>query len=83
MRPFEYARADDAAAAVALVSADPQAQYLAGGTTELDLDLKDAVVEPGRLADVTRLPLRGRCPSRKRHPALPGGQECMARKADQ
>ena len=33
MRPFEYVRADDAAAAVALVSADPQAEYLAGGTT--------------------------------------------------
>jgi CO/xanthine dehydrogenase FAD-binding subunit len=59
MRPFEYVRADDAAAAVALVSADPQAEYLAGGTTELDLVLKDGVVEPGRLVDITRLPLRG------------------------
>ena len=29
MRPFEYVRAQDAAAAVALVSADPQAEYLA------------------------------------------------------
>ena len=36
MRPYEYVRADDPAAAVALVSADPQAEYLAGGTTELD-----------------------------------------------
>jgi xanthine dehydrogenase YagS FAD-binding subunit len=44
---------------VALVSADPQAEYLAGGTTELDLVLKDGVVEPGRLVDITRLPLRG------------------------
>ncbi|HWG24976.1 xanthine dehydrogenase family protein subunit M [Actinospica sp.] len=59
MRPFEYVRADDATAAVARVSADPQAEYLAGGTTELDLVLKDGVVEPGRLVDVTRLPLRG------------------------
>ena len=59
MRPFEYVRADDAAAAVALVSADPQAEYLAGGTTELDLVLKDGVREPGRLVDITRLPLRG------------------------
>ena len=59
MRPFEYVRADDAAAAVALVSADPQAEYLAGGTTELDLVLKDGVVKPGRLVDITRLPLRG------------------------
>jgi CO/xanthine dehydrogenase FAD-binding subunit len=59
MRPFEYVRADDPAAAVALVSADPQAQYLAGGTTELDLVLKDGVLGPGRLVDITRLPLRG------------------------
>src|SRR2546423_12422777 len=59
MRPFEYVRADDVTAAVALVSADPEAEYLAGGTTELDLILKDGVLEPGRLVDITRLPLRG------------------------
>jgi CO/xanthine dehydrogenase FAD-binding subunit len=59
MGPFEYVRADDAAAAVALVSRDPDAQYLAGGTTELDLVLKDGVLEPERLVDITRLPLRG------------------------
>jgi xanthine dehydrogenase YagS FAD-binding subunit len=59
MGAFEYVRADDVAAAVALVSADPQADYLAGGTTELDLVLKDGVREPGRLVDITRLPLRG------------------------
>jgi CO/xanthine dehydrogenase FAD-binding subunit len=59
MRPFEYIRAGDPAGAVALVSADPQAEYLAGGTTELDLVLKDGVLEPSRLVDITRLPLRG------------------------
>jgi CO/xanthine dehydrogenase FAD-binding subunit len=59
MRPFEYVRADDVAAAVALVSADPRAEYLAGGTTELDLVLKDGVLEPDRLVDITRLPMRG------------------------
>ena len=32
---FEYVRADNVAAAVALVSADPDAQYLAGGTTQV------------------------------------------------
>src|SRR3954447_23479015 len=58
MRPFEYIRADDVAATVALVSADPEAEYLAGGTTQLDLMLKDGVLEPGRLVDITRLPLR-------------------------
>jgi xanthine dehydrogenase YagS FAD-binding subunit len=59
MRPFEYVRAGDVAGAVALVSADPRAEYLAGGTTELDLVLKDGVREPERLVDITRLPLRG------------------------
>jgi CO/xanthine dehydrogenase FAD-binding subunit len=59
MRPFEYVRSDDVAAAVALVSGDAQAAYLAGGTTELDLVLKDGVLEPDRLVDITRLPLRG------------------------
>ena len=59
MRPFQYVRADDALAAVAMESADPEAQYLAGGTTQLDLMLKDGVLEPERLVDITRLPLRG------------------------
>lgn len=59
MLPFDYVRADDPATAVALVSADPEAEYLAGGTTELDLVLKDGVLDPGRLVDITRLPLRG------------------------
>jgi xanthine dehydrogenase YagS FAD-binding subunit len=59
MRPFEYVRADDVAAAVALVSADAGADYLAGGTTQLDLMLKDGVIAPERLVDITRLPLRG------------------------
>src|SRR5262245_58174028 len=59
MQPFEYIRADDLASAVALVSGDPKAQYLAGGTTQLDLMLKDGVLEPERLVDITRLPLHG------------------------
>jgi CO/xanthine dehydrogenase FAD-binding subunit len=59
MRAFEYVRADDVASAVAVVSGDPTAQYLAGGTTQVDLMLKDGVLEPERLVDITRLPLRG------------------------
>ena len=59
MGPFEYVRAGDVAAAVALVSADPRAQYLAGGTTQIDLMLKDGVIAPERLVDITRLPLSG------------------------
>jgi xanthine dehydrogenase YagS FAD-binding subunit len=58
MQPFEYIRADEADAAIALVGRDPDAQYLAGGTTQLDLMLKDGVLEPRRLVDITRLPLR-------------------------
>ena len=56
---FDYVRADDVAAAVALVSGDSEAQYLAGGTTQIDLILKDKVLNPERLVDITRLPLRG------------------------
>jgi CO/xanthine dehydrogenase FAD-binding subunit len=59
MGPFEYVRAGDVATAVALVSADAGADYLAGGTTQLDLMLKDGVIAPERLVDITRLPLRG------------------------
>jgi CO/xanthine dehydrogenase FAD-binding subunit len=56
---FEYLRADDVAGAVATVTADPGASYLAGGTTQLDLMLKDGVIAPERLVDITRLPLHG------------------------
>jgi CO/xanthine dehydrogenase FAD-binding subunit len=59
MRPFEYTRADDVAQAIATVSSDPGAAYLAGGTTQVDLMLKDGVISPERLVDITRLPLRG------------------------
>jgi CO/xanthine dehydrogenase FAD-binding subunit len=59
MHPFEYIRATDPAQAVATVAADPAADYLAGGTTELDLMLKDGIVSPERLVDITRLPLKG------------------------
>jgi CO/xanthine dehydrogenase FAD-binding subunit len=59
MRPFEYVRVADPAQAVAMVTADPAAAYLAGGTTQLDLILKDGIISPQRLVDVTRLPLKG------------------------
>jgi len=59
MSVFEYVRPDDVAAAVAAVSTDPSAAYLAGGTTQLDLILKDGVLSPERLVDIGRLPLRG------------------------
>jgi CO/xanthine dehydrogenase FAD-binding subunit len=56
---FEYVRATDVGEAVAAVSADPAASYLAGGTTQLDLMLRDGVVWADRLVDITRLPLGG------------------------
>ena len=59
MSVFEYVRATDINQAVATVSADPAAAYLAGGTTQLDLMLKDRVVSAERLVDITRLPLGG------------------------
>ncbi len=54
MKPFAYTRPGDAAAAVAVVSADPSAAYLAGGTNLVD-HLKLGLVEPGTLVDVTGL----------------------------
>ncbi|HEX2104700.1 MAG TPA: xanthine dehydrogenase family protein subunit M [Solirubrobacteraceae bacterium] len=54
MRPFEYERAADVAAAVAAV-AEPGAMYLAGGTNLVDL-MKLGVETPARLVDVSRLP---------------------------
>jgi CO/xanthine dehydrogenase FAD-binding subunit len=56
---FEYVRATDVDQAVAAVSGDPAASYLAGGTTQVDLMLKDGVIWADRLVDITRLPLRG------------------------
>ncbi|MER5183220.1 xanthine dehydrogenase family protein subunit M [Streptomyces sp. NPDC002896] len=58
MRPFTYMRAIDADEAVAAVSADPGSSYLAGGTTQLDL-MKDGVLGPDRIVDISRLPLGG------------------------
>jgi CO/xanthine dehydrogenase FAD-binding subunit len=58
MRPFEYIQATVPAQAVATVTADPAADYVAGGTTQVDLMLKDGVLSPSRLVDVTGLPLQ-------------------------
>lgn len=58
MKAFEYVLARSADEAVATVAADPDAAYLAGGTTLVDLTLKDGIISAGRLVDVSRLPLR-------------------------
>lgn len=55
MQRFSYLRAATVAEALAAGS-EPGSQYLAGGTTQLDL-MKDGVQTPTRLVDLTRLPL--------------------------
>ncbi|WP_043781343.1 xanthine dehydrogenase family protein subunit M [Rhodococcus sp. JVH1] len=58
MRTFEYVRASDIDDAIAAVTADPDSSFLAGGTTQLDL-MKDGVLVPAKLVDITRLPVHG------------------------
>ena len=58
MHPFEYIRATDVRQAVATAAAGPAVAFLAGGTTQVDL-MKDGVLAPQVLIDITRLPLRG------------------------
>src|SRR6267143_886770 len=53
MRPFGYVRAADAGTAIALVRERPDSAFLAGGSTEVDLD----VLRPGLLVDINDLPL--------------------------
>ncbi|MFE0201436.1 FAD binding domain-containing protein, partial [[Kitasatospora] papulosa] len=58
MRPITDLRATDTATAVAAVSTDPTSDFLAGGTTEVDL-LRQNVLNPRRLVDINDLPLTG------------------------
>lgn len=54
MNPFQYERAEDAAAAVAAHGAAEEAAYLGGGTNLVDL-MKLRVLKPQTLVDVARL----------------------------
>jgi xanthine dehydrogenase YagS FAD-binding subunit len=54
VKPFAYQRATDARSAVATVSADPDAAFLAGGTNLVD-HLKLGVAGPSLLVDVSGL----------------------------
>jgi xanthine dehydrogenase YagS FAD-binding subunit len=56
MRPFRYHRVAEVAEAVALLDAEPDAAYLAGGTNLVDL-MKLGVQRPNLLVDVARLPM--------------------------
>lgn len=56
MQPFEYQSATDTAGAISAVGQRPDAKFLAGGTTLIDL-IKLHVEMPSQLVDVTGLPL--------------------------
>jgi xanthine dehydrogenase YagS FAD-binding subunit len=56
MNPFSYVRAQEAQEAVAAVSAEPRAKFIAGGTNLLDL-MKLGIETPDHLVDISRLPL--------------------------
>jgi xanthine dehydrogenase YagS FAD-binding subunit len=59
VRPFRYERAGDAGQAVALLAAEPEAKFLAGGTNLVDL-MRLGVETPATLIDVSRLQDHGR-----------------------
>ncbi|GJD42872.1 Aldehyde oxidoreductase FAD-binding subunit PaoB [Methylobacterium cerastii] len=56
MNRFDYVRAGTVAEAVQAFAGAPGAQFIAGGTNLVDL-MKYDVTRPGRLIDITRLPL--------------------------
>ena len=56
MNNFSYTRASDVGNAVTEIAADNRAKFIAGGTNLIDL-MKENVVRPTRLVDITRLPL--------------------------
>lgn len=57
MNRFSYVRASDVATALHEHGGSPSARFIAGGTNLLDL-MKYHVETPGRLIDITNLPLR-------------------------
>ena len=57
MNNFDFVRAETLDQAVAAIAADPAAKFVAGGTNLIDL-MKYNVERPGRVIDITRLPLR-------------------------
>jgi xanthine dehydrogenase YagS FAD-binding subunit len=58
MRPVSYARTADAETAITLVRERSDSDFLAGGTTMVDLVRQD-VLRPGLLVDINDLPLAG------------------------
>ena len=56
MNRFDYVRAGTVDEAIQAFRAEPKARFIAGGTNLIDL-MKYDVERPGRLIDITRLPL--------------------------
>jgi xanthine dehydrogenase YagS FAD-binding subunit len=56
VKELAYLRPADAAEAVSIVAASPQARFLGGGTNLVD-HLKLGIASPGLLVDISRLPL--------------------------
>ena len=56
MRPFKFSPAKDPRSATGMLTANQQAKFLAGGTNLLDL-MKEDVMRPTELVDITRLSL--------------------------
>ena len=58
MTPFSYQRASDVADAITRVGRNDNAQFIAGGTSQVDL-LKEGVQRPATLIDIFRIGLDG------------------------
>jgi xanthine dehydrogenase YagS FAD-binding subunit len=56
MKPFSYEQPKDVAGALAAVSGQPNAKFIAGGTNLIDL-MKVRIETPAHLVDVNQLPL--------------------------
>ena len=56
MKNFGYSRAEDARTAILLISQNPNAKFLAGGTNLVDL-MRENIEQPDAVVDITRLPL--------------------------
>ena len=58
MNDFQYSRATDTASALELAGRSQAGLFIAGGTNLVDL-MREGIVRPGAVVDVTRLPLDG------------------------
>ncbi|ASU83129.1 FAD-binding molybdopterin dehydrogenase [Nocardiopsis gilva YIM 90087] len=56
MRPVAYTRVSDVPTAIAEAATDPDSEFLAGGTTEVDM-LRIGVARPRRVVDINDLPI--------------------------